>query len=439
MMFRSNAPFSTITVYSSTPAEPQQFCVLTNTTSLNYFLSPWTISSDNFSLVSAKYSGASFSPGSQNSPVIPAFYQAGDPIYTISPYGTLGTLMQPSALGASGLCAFNNPARFLHSVTTSCLHVISNVNVSCMADPTLSTDFYYRNIRVIAANPTAGNFTGQTVPIVSLVTDTPQLQGNGCTNIVSEVNYTVVYNGTGGVVNVTVSFTLLNVTSGAVSLGQTFRVLYKPIGATNVQIRSGNPGYLANLPVLTDTGPLLIPFPVGGSCSSSPVGFGVNMLSGCTIRAQSSETCSDLYNRTFTALLGGKSPQYVGAFGNAIESGQWIPIIYQNCSTWPPGNCSSCSLPVSLNIQILQAKVGLLSNPQSQVLGTRFLFGCKLVQCQEDIVLQTQVSFTDLTQRGPLPRSRATIIGPLIPGSIGEQNGFALSLVLACVGYLLVM
>ncbi|OCT57506.1 tectonic-3 [Xenopus laevis] len=436
LMFRSNTPYPTSNIAPLTPGSPALFCVLPTDSTLNYFMSPQTVSLGGFSAVSGQYSGASFSPVSESNPTVPSFYKAGDPIFTISPSGTLGQLRQPTAVGHSNICSFSNSARFLQSVTTSCLRVINSVSGSCLTDPTLSSEYFYRNITVIGANPTGTVSASQRVPIISLMTDTPILQGNTCNNVVAQVNYTLRYNGTGEIVSVTVSFTLINVSGPSVSLVQSFGVLYESVSSvTPGTVRSGNPGYLVGLPVLTDAGPLLVPRSLGGSCSSSPVGFGVNTLSGCTIRAQGAESCGDVSNRAHSLLLGANVPQAVASFGNAVasQSGQWVPIIYQNCSTQPPGNCTSCPLPVSLTIQILHASVGQLSNPQSQVLGVRFHYSCQLVQCQDTTILQTQVTFSDVTQRGPPPRSSAP--GHLHHWASGANKGSLLALVL--VGYLL--
>ncbi|KAE8577569.1 hypothetical protein XENTR_v10022947 [Xenopus tropicalis] len=439
LMFRSNAPYPTTNIAPVTPGSPNLFCVLPSDSSLNYFIAPRTVSLGDFSALSARYSGASFSPAPESNPAVPASYKAGDPIFTISPGGTLGQLRQPAAVGDSSVCSFSNPARFLASGTTSCLRVINSVSGSCQADPTLGTQYYYRNISVIGANPTGTVITSQSVPIISLVTDTPILQGGSCNNVVSQVSYTVRYNGTAGIVSVAASFTLVNISGTSVSLVQSFGVLYESVSSVAPgTVRSGNPGYLVGLPVLSDAGPLLVPRSVGGSCTSGPVGFGENTLSACAIRGTGAETCGDLATRAYSTLLGGKLPQAVATVGNTVatQSGQWVPIIYQNCSNQPPGNCTSCPVPVSLAIHILWANVGQLSNPQAQVLGARFQYRCQLVQCQDATILQTQVTFTDLTQRGPPPRSCAT--GPVAPGLLHQwTSGTLLPLAWVLLGYML--
>ncbi|MEE6497221.1 hypothetical protein FKM82_002664 [Ascaphus truei] len=452
LIFRSNTPLSTERVPSTSPRTPELFCVIPSDSSLNYFVTPQSVNGTSFSVLGDRYRGASFSPSSQSIPTFPGFYTAGDPILTISPSNTLGELRQPAPVGAQRICSDSNPAKFLQSDTTSCLRIIRNLSESCMTDPSLSAPYYYQNISVLKVPADVTIIPSSKVQITSLVTNSATLQGDQCVNVVSEVTYTVRYNGTQGITSVTVSFTLLNVSGSSLSLQQSFSVLYRSSSAalSSVQTRSGNPGYLVGYPVLSDTGPLSALSSLGdGSCSRSPVQFGVNTLSGCTIRGLTSESCADLRIRADRELLGASSPQRLAVFGNATfqQENNWAQIVYQNCSGQSPGDCSSsCLLPVSLHIQILQAEVGLLSNPQSQVLGSRFLYSCRPVQCQDATVLQTQVSFTDISRRGPAPRSAPTITGKAprgffypfeVSASAGETAAPLLSLLVLLLGHVL--
>ncbi|KAM4632126.1 tectonic-3 [Discoglossus pictus] len=414
LIFRSNAPYSTELVSSSSPRTPVLFCVLPSDSSLNYFVTPQAVNVTTFSALRNTYGGASFIPPSESTPTFSNFYRAGDTILTVSTSSILGVLKQPAPLGAQSICSDSNPARFLFSNTTLCLRLISNVSESCTTDPSLSTSSYYENIGVLKVPADAQGTT--VVNINSLITDSPVLQGDSCANVVSEVIYTVLYNGTRGITSVTVNFTLISLPSTSRSLQQSFKVIYKSSSAAvdTVQTRSGNPGYLVGYPVLTDSGSLTLVSSLGdGSCSHRPVQFGMNILSGCTIRGLASETCTNLHIRAYT-LLAGSSPRSAAIIGNAsvTQPGDWTSIIYQNCSAQDLGNCStSCFIPVSLNVQILWAQVGLLSNPQSQIFGVRFLFSCRPVQCQDTTILQTKVSFTDITKKGPSPRSVPTVTG----------------------------
>ncbi|KAG9468611.1 hypothetical protein GDO78_022339 [Eleutherodactylus coqui] len=413
LIFRNNTPFTT-TLLGAAPAE--LFCVSSGDASLNYFVAPQKVGAENFTSISDPYRGASFSPASASVPAFSSFYRAGDPILTNSTSGALGVLRQPAPSGDQTLCSDYNPARFLQSRVTSCVRVLRNLTASCEAELYLSPSFYYQDITVLRVPADATDRSAVRVPITSSVTAAPVLRGDVCNNLVTQVVYTVLYNGTQGITSVSVDFTLSNVSAANTRVSQMFSTLYKPVAAASpdsVQSRSGNPGYLVGLPVLSDISPLsLLRSLVGDSCSYSTVRFGVNALSGCAIRGREQEACGDLQARAYRLLLGGAAPGSLAMFGNitAGQAGDRTPIIYQNCSL--QGDCaSSCLIPTSLHMQILWASAGLLSNPQPQVVGARFVFGCQFVQCQAPTTLQAQVSFTDMTRRGPAPRSSPPVTG----------------------------
>ncbi|KAM9305395.1 tectonic-3 [Gastrophryne carolinensis] len=411
LIFRNNTPYTTALV-GSPPT--QLFCVLSADASLNYFVTPQKVGAANFTSISDPHRGPSFSPASQSVPGFSSFYRAGDPVLAVSPSGAVGVLRQPAPVGLQNICSDNNPAKFLQGGSTSCLRVFSNLTDSCETNPALDSAHYYQGVAVLRVPVGVSDPAANLVPVSSSVTTRPLLQGDQCHNAVSEVIYTVRYNGTLGIASVSANFILQNV-SGT-SLKQTFTVLYEPVTATGggpVQTRSGNPGYLAGYPVLSDIGALSVPRSLGGeSCSQSPVQFGINSLSGCAIRGTAQDSCSDFQGRVYQVLLPGGAPQSLAMFGNATttQSGHWTPIIYRNCSG--QGDCSTgCPIPVILDMQIMWANVGPLSNPQAQLLRALFLSKCRPVRCQDTTVLQTLVSFTDLTRRGPAPRSSPGITG----------------------------
>ncbi|XP_040297153.1 tectonic-3-like [Bufo bufo] len=410
LIFRNNTPYPAA-ILGAPPA--QLFCVSSADASLNYFATPQKVDAANFASVSDPYRGASFSPTSAGAPAFSAFYRAGDPVLTVSTSGALGALMQPAPLGDQSLCSDSSPARFLQTDATSCVRALSNLTASCEAERSLAASFYHQDVSVLRVPADATDQNAVTVPITSSVTAAPVLQGNVCNNVVTQVIYTVLYNGTQGITSASADFALSNVSTASALISQTFSVLYKPVASASrgsVLSRSGNPGYLVGLPVLSDIGRLRSL--VGESCIHSDVQFGVNSLSGCAIRGINNETCSGLQERAYQVLVGGRAPGSLATFGNitAGQTGDRMPIIYQNCSL--QGDCaSSCLLPTSLHMQILWAQVGLQSNPQAQVLGARFVFRCQSVQCRDTTTLQTQVSFTDLTRRGPAPRSSPAVTG----------------------------
>ncbi|XP_059805350.1 tectonic-3-like isoform X5 [Hypanus sabinus] len=70
----------------------------------------------------------------------------------------------------------------------------------------------------------------------------------------------------------------------------------------------------------------------------------------------------------------------------------------------------NCTLAVSLDVQILWAKLGPLSNPQSAVLGARFQYHTQKVQCSSTKVsLRSSVIFVETTRYPPSPRGRPSL------------------------------
>lgn len=61
---------------------------------------------------------------------------------------------------------------------------------------------------------------------------------------------------------------------------------------------------------------------------------------------------------------------------HSTQAEEWITILIQNCSVQAVNCISCCMIPMTLEIQILWTKVGLLSNPQAQILGARYLYQC---------------------------------------------------------------
>jgi len=62
-------------------------------------------------------------------------------------------------------------------------------------------------------------------------------------------------------------------------------------------------------------------------------------------------------------------------------------------------NCSSCCMiPVTLDIQILWTKMGLLSNPQAQIVGVRYFYQCQPLKVGISnplIYSSNEIGFTD--------------------------------------------
>nr|XP_009457279.4 tectonic-3 isoform X3 [Pan troglodytes] len=395
VIFRSNSPFPSRVFMDSNGI--RQFCVHVNNSNLNYFQKLQKVNATNFQALAAEFGGESFTSTFQTqSP--PSFYRAGDPILTYFPkWSVISLLRQPAGVGAGGLCAESNPAGFLESKSTTCTRFFKNLASSCTLDSALNAASYY-------------NFTVLKVP--RGMTDPQNM----------EVTYEIETNGTFGIQKVSVSLgqTNLTVEPGA-SLQQhfilRFRAFQQSTAASLTSPRSGNPGYIVGKPLLALTDDIsysmtLLQSQGNGSCSVKrhEVQFGVNAISGCKLRLKKAD-CSHLQQEIYQTLHGRPRPEYVAIFGNAdpAQKGGWTRILNRHCSI-SAINCTSCCLiPVSLEIQVLWAYVGLLSNPQAHVSGVRFLYQCQSIQDSQQVTevsLTTLVNFVDITQKPEPPRGQ---------------------------------
>uniref|UniRef100_A0A8C5R6J0 Tectonic domain-containing protein n=1 Tax=Leptobrachium leishanense TaxID=445787 RepID=A0A8C5R6J0_9ANUR len=354
---------------------------------LNYFVTPQTVNGASFSSLSQAYSGPSFSLASVPVPTFSSFYKVSEPFT-----GGLGSIRHlTSDLYPLLIGSLLSSSGFLQSGSASCLRLISNLSASCLSDRSLRASSYYRNISVLRVSAGASwRQRWKTITSVSFAWFTC------CFWRLYHWSYS---------------------RSSSVSKDTSPKPdqFYQSITAEGSSVqRSGNPGYLVGFPVLTDTGSFSLLTQAGdGSCSRSPLAFGMNAVSGgCTLMVGANESCSNLTDRAYNLLLGANPPRLAATFGNAgtAQSGDWTSIIFQNCSTEGAGDCrSGCLVPVHLHVQILWAEVGLVSNPKAQVQGVRFLFSCRSVTCLDVIELQTQASFTDITRRGPSPRAQPAV------------------------------
>ncbi|XP_058292149.1 tectonic-3 isoform X3 [Hylobates moloch] len=410
LIFRSNSPFPSRVFMDSNGI--RQFCVHVNNSNLNYFQKLQKVNATNFQALAAEFGGESFTSTFQTqSP--PSFYRAGDPILTYFPkWSVISLLRQPAGVGAGGLCAESNPAGFLESKSTTCTRFFKNLASSCTLDSALNAASYYNFtvLKVPRGMTDPQNMEFQVPVILTSQANAPLLAGNTCQNVVSQVTYEIETNGTFGIQKVSVSLgqTNLTVEPGA-SLQQHFilhfRAFQQSTAASLTSPRSGNPGYIVGKPLLALTGDISYSSQGNGSCSVNrhEVQFGVNAISGCKLRLKKAD-CSHLQQEIYQTLHGRPRPERVAIFGNAdpAQKGGWTTILNRHCSI-SAMNCTSCCLiPVSLEIQVLWAYVGLLSNPQAHVSGVRFLYQCQSIQ-SFTLVSQPGVQWCDLGSLQPSP------------------------------------
>ncbi|NXE54317.1 TECT3 protein, partial [Casuarius casuarius] len=384
------------------------FFLISTLANLNYFQQPQHIKESDFSKFSEKYGRHSFLTLSQAQPSFSAFYRAGDPILTyFDSSSVLSTLRQPVRMGASGLCVDGNPAGFLDSKSTSCTRIFVNLSKSCITDPALDAASYYRDFTVLK------------VPINGTIVQSMQ------------VVYEIEFNSTHGIQSVSVQFNVTSITGDSGSSLQQHFTLHFWVSApiflgltrtlSHTLPRSGNPGYIVGAPLLIANGGAVQHMTVlqsqgDGSCSQflrHKVRFGRNMRTGCKLNLSQileESDCNSIQQKLYKALQGLNRAGDLAIIGSAhsTRAEEWTTILVQNCSVQAVNCTSCCMVPVTLEIQILWTKEGLLSNPQAQMLGARYFYQCQPLKfpSMSVVPLTTVVTFTDMTEWPEAPRGQ---------------------------------
>uniref|UniRef100_A0A8C0HM00 Tectonic family member 3 n=1 Tax=Buteo japonicus TaxID=224669 RepID=A0A8C0HM00_9AVES len=330
---------------------------------------------------------------------------AGDPILIyFDSSSVLSTLRQPVKMGASGLCVDGNPAGFLDSKSTSCTRIFANLSKSCITDPALDAASYYRDFTVLKVHVIFLPFAQQLICLTFHFAPpgAPHMKDNTCNNVVSEVIYEIEFSGTHGIQSVSVRFKVSNISENSGSSLQQHFTLHFWVSTrtlSHMLPRSGNPGYITGAPVLiANSGAMHILRSEGdGSCSQfirHTVQFGRNMRTDCRL-----SNCSYIQQKSYEAFQGMNRAEDLAITGSAhsAQAEEWTTILIQKCSVQAVNCTSCCMVPVTLEIQILWTKVGLLSNPQAQILGARYFY---------QVPLTTVVTFTDMTEWPEPPRGQ---------------------------------
>ncbi|NXP47920.1 TECT3 protein, partial [Heliornis fulica] len=384
------------------------FCVLLDDSKLKLSQHPQDIKQSDFSKFLGKYGRHSFSAPSQVQPSFSAFYRAGDPILIyFDSSSVLSTLRQPSKMGASGLCVDGNPAGFLDSKTTSCTRIFANLSKSCVTDPALNAASYYRDFTVLK------------VPVNDTIVQS------------MKVIYEIEFSGTHGIQSVSVRFKVTSIPRNSGSSLQQHYTLHFwvsvpiPPGLLPSWLpRSGNPGYITGAPLLiANSGAMqhmsILQSEGGGSCSQflrHTVQFGRNMRTSCKLSLPpilEESNCSYIQQKLYEAFQGKNGAKDLAVTGNAhsAQAEEWTAILIRNCSVQAVNCISCCMIPVALEIQILWTKVGLLSNPQAQILGAQYFYQCRPVKflSTRTLPLLTVVTFTDTTEWPEPPRGQPQV------------------------------
>ncbi|XP_068807366.1 tectonic-3 isoform X2 [Struthio camelus] len=326
-------------------------------------------------------------------------------------------------MGASGLCVDGNPAGFLDSKSTSCTRFFANLSKSCITDPALDAASYYRDFTVLKVPINDAIMQSMQVKITPVTPPgAPHMKDNTCTNVVSEVIYEIEFNSTHGIQSVSVQFKVTNITgnSGS-SLQQHFTLRFWTRTLSRTLPRSGNPGYITGAPLLiANSGArqhmTILQSQADGSCSQflrHTVQFGRNIRTGCKLSLSQllqESDCSHIQQKLYKALQGMSRAEDLAIIGSAhsARAEEWTTILIQNCSVQAVNCTACCMVPVTLEIQILWSKEGLLSNPQAQMLGARYFYQCQPLKFLSTsmVPLTTVVTFTDMTEWPEPPRGQ---------------------------------
>ncbi|NWH64662.1 TECT1 protein, partial [Geococcyx californianus] len=420
---------------------PSIFCIhSTNYEQALSFSSPEMPTSENFDQLLEQFGHAAFSAepdgwnmniDSQNPSDTNATYryEYGVPVQTADAF-----LRLPSPV-VSSWCSDANPAGFLVNQATKC---IRSVSVEECGNIQAVSMLFYINSSILAVN-----ITIQSVVVQSLNGMRTFLNGSGvlrlpvildelCINIVLGVSYHITYTDAGEIIEAAASFVLGTINKEALSIQQSFEISFTQVNMQPVPL-SGNPGYVVGLPIRAGFRPQGYPFPaeilfaalntnkysqltilqstsnqdcLAAQGARTPILFGYNMISGCTLRITAAMKCQPLTQTLLDLLKGQNFPEYVASFGNsqAQDVLDWVSITHLHTSEQRIYNTfqSLCQIPVALEIEVKWTKYGSLVNPQARIVNvTATITTTTLKQLpsgrERTIPVTSSVVFTDIS------------------------------------------
>ncbi|XP_077433953.1 tectonic-1-like isoform X2 [Vanacampus margaritifer] len=379
------------------------------------------------------------------------FYQYEDAIMSVKEDGKRGIFYLPAS-SVSVDCVDQSPAAFLFDRRSRCSRRVV-LKEDCSSLPAISIDAY-TNINLYAGK----NEGASVVPVemASLVLQSlvgtqnevmiseeenmkPYLiNPNVCSNVVLKVAYLVKYSEAGQIVNAAVHLLLGNVHVTPLTLEQEFSVKFIQEKNKNAPLHNrGNPGYIVGLPILSaqeiaeypllslngrvlninpgDTLSLL-QSSANHNCMNSPhqrspVLFGVDSMSGCTLSLVDAANCSLVSQIILDGLRGQTYHQYVATFGNSAlhNSLDWVPIK----RNYNHRDSQICRIPLSLHLQIEWTKYGFLWNPQGQIVSVEEVIQtnttslANFIRGNDALSIRNSVSFKEISA-AVFPGYRAT-------------------------------
>uniref|UniRef100_A0A673NCP0 Tectonic family member 1 n=1 Tax=Sinocyclocheilus rhinocerous TaxID=307959 RepID=A0A673NCP0_9TELE len=219
-----------------------------------------------------------------------------------------------------------------------------------------------------------------------------------CTDELGPVKYTFRYSEAGEILNVIASVLLGAIKSVTVPIQQELQITFlQPVMYPNIHlcckvldlrftgiVQSADPkGSLTFLQNSGDQDCLL------GSSRRSPVLFGIDMVSGCTLKLSNRINCSLVSEVILWALKGQSFPDHVASFGNSLPQNplDWVPIQNQTIAS----GTQACSIPLSYHLEVKWTKYRTLLNPQAQIMSAL------LTSADGFLFVTSSVSFVDVS------------------------------------------
>ncbi|KAM8992974.1 tectonic-2 [Ara ararauna] len=377
-----------------------------------------------------------FYHGSISTPTVPSFkiplqispgklftgYSQGDPI--MSEENEYFTIPQQSM---AGQCVVNAPVAYLQDFDVRCLTSLAsyeeglphNVRINSGTGDFIQQNVVYRSITDIGKFITES----ENLPTAEVL----------CQNVTFAEHYTFIWKEK-NIEQVNVTVFLGSLCDGEI-LTQRFTVQFLSLESTNTTELSANPGYqvgkpvrAANLNASDTSGSLNIWQPAGrGLCTSAtrtPVIFGLDSFSGCTLEVGIDEDCSLLRENVTERLNSLIQATHVGKRDNSSHSdpNDWVEIIRldpfnsdTNVSTGSfKGICAD--IPANLNIRIIFAEVGAVQGiPQQEILAVQISYSTVIWQFQCGLTCENTsflpitaaVQFIKVPAQPPIPMTRS--------------------------------
>ncbi|KAK5897565.1 hypothetical protein CesoFtcFv8_010616 [Champsocephalus esox] len=338
-------------------------------------------------------------------------YQYGEVMLTAD----RGVFLLPAA-AITADCVDSSPAGFLKDQSSVCSRRVT-LQHHCSSLPPLSMNTY-TDIQLLAGkNEDAAVVPVQVCSVVLQSVEGTQtelqisdggdlppalLDPSLCANVVLKVAYVVKYSPAGDIVNVSVALVLGFVSEAELTLEQEFHITFvqedggggggplqwKPRLCCWTSSRIWNKNCRISFTCLGDT--LVLTGIVGsldprdtlslllsaeqqdclrGPQQRAPILFTVDSLSGCTLRLEDAANCSLVQQLLLDVLRGPNPPQHVASFGNSLLDSpmDWLPIK----NNLNPGEAQSCSIPLSLHLEVQWTQYGSLMNPQAQIVSIK--------------------------------------------------------------------